>query len=71
MLVQQGNVRSVKKKDVGGDLRRISAQMPVVHVVQRNVKERTAPLLSLWISFEGSECWQIYIGLFITIRSIM
>jgi len=47
--MQQGNVGSVKKKDVGEDLRRISAQMPVVHLVQRNVKERTAdtPLILL------------------------
>ena len=35
--MQQGNVGSVKKKDVEGELGRISAQMPVVHVVQRNV----------------------------------
>jgi len=37
---QQGNVGSVKKKDVEGELGRISTQTPVVHVVQRNVKER-------------------------------
>ena len=47
--MQQGNVGSVKKKDVEGELGRISAQMPVVHVVQRNVKARIAdtPLILL------------------------
>ena len=46
--MQQGNVGSVKKKDVEGELGRIGAQMPVVHVVQRNVKARIAgTLLSL------------------------
>ena len=38
--MQQRNVGSVKKKDVEGELGRISAKMPVVHIVQRNVKER-------------------------------
>jgi hypothetical protein len=38
--VQQGDVGSVKKKDVKGELGRISAKMLVVHVVQRNVKEK-------------------------------
>ena len=40
--MQQGNVGIVKKKDIEGELGRISSQMPVVHLVQRNVKERTA-----------------------------
>ena len=40
--MQQGNVGSVKKKDVEGELGRISTQMPVVHVVERNVKARIA-----------------------------
>ena len=38
--MQQGNIGSVKKKDVEGQLGWISAQMPLVHVVQRNVKKR-------------------------------
>ena len=47
--MQQGNVGNVKKKDVGGELGRISAQMPMVHVVQRNVKARITdtPLILL------------------------
>ena len=47
--MQQGNVGNVKKKDVDGELGRFSAQMPVVHVVQRNVKARIAdtPLIPL------------------------
>jgi len=49
--VQQGNVGSVKKKGVEGDLRRISAQMPVVHVVQRNVKERKADTPLILVNF--------------------
>ena len=40
--MQQGNVGSVKKKDVEGESGRISAQIPVVHAVQRNVKARIA-----------------------------
>ena len=38
--MQQGNVGNVKKKGAEGELGRISAQMSVVHVVQRNVKAR-------------------------------
>ena len=47
--MQQGNVGSMEKNDVEGELERISAQMPVVHVVQRNVKARIAdtPLILL------------------------
>ena len=40
--MQQGNVGSVKKEDMEGELGSIRSQMPVVPVVQRNVKERTA-----------------------------
>ena len=48
--MQQGNVGIAKMKDVDGELGRISSQMPVVHLVQRNVKERTAdtPLILVY-----------------------
>ena len=48
------NVGSVKKKDVEGELGWSSAQMLLVYVVQRNVKERIAD--SPLILFEGPEC---------------
>jgi len=49
--VQQRNVGSLKKKDVEGELRRISAQMPVVHVVQRNVNKRIADIPLILVNF--------------------
>ena len=51
--MQQGNVGSVKKKDVGGELGRISAQfeIPVVHVVQRNVKARIVDIPLILLNF--------------------
>ena len=49
--MQQGNVGSVKKKDVEGELGRIGAQMPVVHVVQRNVKARIADTPLILVNF--------------------
>ena len=51
------NVGIVRKKDVEGELERISERMPVVHVAQRNVKERIAdtPLIPVNFFFEGSE----------------
>ena len=49
--MQQGNVGSVKKKYVEGELGRISPQMPVVHVVQRNVKARIADTLLILLNF--------------------
>ena len=39
--MQQGNVGIMKKKNMEVELGRIRSQMPVVPVVQRNVKERT------------------------------
>jgi len=49
--MQQRNVGSVKKKDVEGELERISAKMPMVHVVQRNVKERIAGTPLILVNF--------------------
>ena len=49
--MQQGNVGSVKKNDVEGESETISAQMPVVHVVQRNVKVRIADTLLILLNF--------------------
>ena len=49
--MQQGNVGSVKKNDVEGELETISAQMPVVRVVQRNVKVRIADTLLILLNF--------------------
>ena len=49
--MQQGNVGIVKKKDMGGELGKISSQMPVIHVVQRNVKERTADTPLILVNF--------------------
>ena len=50
--MQQGNVGSVKKKDVEGvELGRISAQMPVLHVVERNVKARIADPSLILLNF--------------------
>ena len=49
--MQQRNVGSVRKKDVEGELGRISAQMPVVHVVQRNVKARIADIPLILLNF--------------------
>ena len=40
--MKQGNVGNVKKKDVEGEVGWINAQMPLVHVIQRNVKETIA-----------------------------
>ena len=45
------NVGSVKKKDVEGELGRISEQTLVVHVVQRNVKARTADTPLILVNF--------------------
>ena len=42
--MHQENVGSAKKKDVEGELGKISAQMAVVHMVQMNVKERIADI---------------------------
>ena len=54
--MQLGNVGIVEKKDKEGESESISSQMPVVHVVQRNVKERTADILLILVnSFEGLE----------------
>ena len=49
--MQQGNVGIAKMKDVDGELGRISSQMPVVHLVQRNVKERTADTPLILVNF--------------------
>ena len=49
--MQQGNVGSVKKKDVEGELGRIGAQMPVVYVVQRNVKARIVDIPLILLNF--------------------
>ena len=49
--MQQGNVGNVKKKDAEGELGRISAQMSVVHVVQRNVKARIADTPLILVNF--------------------
>ena len=40
--MKQGNVGNVKKKDVEGELGWINPQMPLAHVIQRNVKETIA-----------------------------
>ena len=40
-----------KKEDLEGELGRISSQMPVVHLVQRNVKERTADTPLILVNF--------------------
>ena len=49
--MQQGNVGIVKKKDREGELGRIRSQIPVVPVVQRNVKERTADTSLILVNF--------------------
>ena len=41
----------MKKKDVEGESGRISAQIPVVHVVQRNVKARIAAPSLILLNF--------------------
>ena len=49
--MQQGNIGSVKKKDVEGELGWISAQTPLVAVAQRNVKERIADTPLILVKF--------------------
>ena len=49
--MQQGNVGSMKKKDVERELGWISTQMPVVHVVQRDVKARIADTPLIFVNF--------------------
>ena len=53
--MQQENVGSVRKKDVEGELRWICAQMPLVYVVSRNVKERIADTPLVLVSFYHQE----------------
>ena len=48
--MQQGNV-GIVKKDVEKELGRIRPQMPVVHVVQSNVKERKADTPLILVDF--------------------
>ena len=48
--MQQGNVEIVKK-DVEKELGRMSPQMPVVHVVQSNLKERIADTPLILVNF--------------------
>ena len=49
--MQQENVGSVKKKDVEGELGCISAQMLLVYVVSKNVKERIADSPLILVNF--------------------
>ena len=49
--MQQGIVGIVKKKDMEGELGRISSQIPVVHVVRRNVKEGTVDTPLILVNF--------------------
>ena len=49
--MQQGNVGIVKKKDMEGELGRIRSQIPVVHMVQMNVKERSTDTPHILVNF--------------------
>ena len=49
--MQQGNVGNVKKKGAEGELGMICVQMPVVHVVQRNIKARIADTPLILVNF--------------------
>ena len=48
--MQQGNV-GIVKKDVEKELGRMCPQMPVVHVVQSNLKERIADTPLILVNF--------------------
>ena len=67
--MQQGNVGSMKKKKMEGELGRISAQMPVV---QNNVKEKIADTSYPYeFFFRAQNAKKMQIVLHFTIRSII